>query len=70
MIRFQRFDNVAFDIEKDAELWKEEMPGSTQTTPMTYMANGKQHVVMVLGQHLWFQTPVSDAVVAYRLPTP
>jgi hypothetical protein len=23
---------------------------------------------MVSGQHLWFQSPVSDAVVAYGLP--
>lgn len=58
----------AFDTDNGKELWKDEMPGGTQTTPMTYMADGKQHVVMVSGRHGWFQTPVSDAVVAYRLP--
>ena len=58
----------AFDTDNGKELWKDEMPGGTQTTPMTYMADGKQHVVMISGRHGWFQTPVSDAVVAYRLP--
>ena len=58
----------AIDIESGEELWKDELPGGTQTTPMTYMADGKQHVVMVSGRHGWFQTPASDAVVAYRLP--
>ena len=58
----------ALDIENGQELWKEQMPGGTQTTPMTYMADGKQHVVLVTGLHLWFQTPISDEVVAYRLP--
>ncbi|TDG13322.1 pyrroloquinoline quinone-dependent dehydrogenase [Seongchinamella unica] len=57
----------AFDIESGNELWKEELPGGTQTTPMTYLHNGNQYVVMVSGRHGWFQTPSSDAVVAYRL---
>jgi quinoprotein glucose dehydrogenase len=58
----------AFDIDSGKELWKDGLPGGTQTTPMTYSAGGKQYVVMVSGQHLWFQSPVSDAVVAYGLP--
>lgn len=58
----------AFDIDTGEELWKDELPGGTQTTPITYSAGGKQHVVMVSGQHLWFGTPVSDAIVAYGLP--
>jgi quinoprotein glucose dehydrogenase len=58
----------AFDIDSGEELWKEELPGGTQTTPMTYSAGGRQYVVMVTGHHLWFGTPASDAVVAYGLP--
>ncbi len=58
----------ALSIEDGEELWKDELPGGTQTTPMTYMAAGAQYVVMVAGRHGWFQTPASDAVVAYRLP--
>jgi quinoprotein glucose dehydrogenase len=58
----------AFDIDSGEELWKDELPGGTQTTPMTYATGGKQHVVMVTGHHLWFGSPASDAVVAYSLP--
>jgi len=58
----------AFDIDTGEELWKDELPGGTQTTPMTYSAAGKQYVVMVSGHHLWFGSPASDAVVAYSLP--
>jgi quinoprotein glucose dehydrogenase len=58
----------AFDIENGEELWKEEMPGGTQTTPMTYSAGGRQYIVMVTGHHLWFGSKASDAVVAYSLP--
>jgi len=58
----------AFDIDSGEELWKDQLPGGTQTTPMTYSAGGKQYVVMVTGHHLWFGSPASDAVVAYSLP--
>jgi quinoprotein glucose dehydrogenase len=58
----------AFDIGSGEELWKEELPGGTQTTPMTYSAGGKQFVAIVTGHHLWFGTPASDAIVAFSLP--
>jgi len=58
----------AFDISNGEELWKEELPGGTQTTPMTYSAGGKQYVAIVTGHHLWFGTPASDAIVAFSLP--
>jgi len=58
----------AFDIDTGKELWKDELPGGTQTTPMTYSVDGEQYVVMVSGHHLWFGSPASDATVAYSLP--
>jgi quinoprotein glucose dehydrogenase len=58
----------AFDIDTGEELWKDELPGGTQTTPMTYSAGGKQYVVMVTGHHMWFGSQASDAVVAFSLP--
>lgn len=58
----------AFDIDTGEELWQDELPGGSQTTPMTYSAGGKQYVAMVTGHHLWFGSPASDAVVAYSLP--
>ena len=58
----------AFDASNGTELWKDKLPAGGQTTPMTYMAGGKQYVVITSGQHLWFQTPPGDYVVAYALP--
>ena len=58
----------AFDIETGAELWREEMPAGTQTTPMTYGVDGRQFIVMVTGHHLWFGSPAGDEVIAFALP--
>lgn len=58
----------AFSAYNGEELWKDKLPAGGQTTPMTYMADGKQYVVITSGQHLWFQTPPGDYVVAYALP--
>jgi len=58
----------AFDIDSGEELWKDELPGGSQTTPATYSADGKQFIAMVTGHHLWFGSPASDAIVAYALP--
>lgn len=59
----------AFDMRTGAELWRDRLPGGSQTTPITYMAGGRQYVVIVTGRHLWFGTPASDRIVAYALPT-
>jgi quinoprotein glucose dehydrogenase len=58
----------ALDVDSGEELWKEELPGGSQTTPMTYSAAEKQFVVMVTGHHLWFGSTPGDTVVAYGLP--
>lgn len=58
----------AFDMKTGKELWRDKLPGGSQTTPMTYMANGRQYVVIVPGRHLWFGTPSSDKIIAYALP--
>lgn len=58
----------AFDVTTGETLWKHEMPAGTQTTPMTYIAAGRQFVVMMTGHHLWFGTPPGDQIVAFALP--
>lgn len=58
----------AFDMRTGDELWRDKLPGGSQTTPMTYMANGRQYVVIATGRHMWFGTPASDKIVAYALP--
>lgn len=58
----------AIDMASGKELWRDGLPGGSQTTPMSYMAGGRQYVVIVSGQHMWFQTKRSDQIVAYALP--
>ncbi|MBB4630823.1 pyrroloquinoline quinone-dependent dehydrogenase [Sphingosinicella soli] len=58
----------AFDMRSGKELWRDRLPGGTQTTPMSYMSGGRQYVVVSAGQHMWFQTPRSDEIIAYALP--
>ena len=59
----------AFDRETGAELWQVAMPTTANATPMTYMADGRQFVVVAAGGHM-FQYPdkISDYLLAYALP--
>jgi quinoprotein glucose dehydrogenase len=58
----------AIDMRSGKELWRGKLPGGSQTTPMSYMAGGRQYVVVASGQHMWFQTPRADELIAYALP--
>jgi quinoprotein glucose dehydrogenase len=58
----------ALDMTTGRELWRDKLPGGSQTTPMTYVWRGRQYVVIAVGQHMWFQTPRSDRIMAYALP--
>src|SRR6266481_5434333 len=58
----------AFDSETGKELWKFELPAGGQATPMTYMLNGKQYVVIAAGGHGKLGTKQGDYVVAFTLP--
>jgi len=59
----------AFDIETGKELWKGQLPNSGHATPMTFMKNGKQYVVIAAGGHdkISEEKP-SDELVAFTLP--
>jgi quinoprotein glucose dehydrogenase len=63
-------DNVirAFDVRNGKMLWRSKLPAGGQATPMTYTVNGRQFLVMVTGNHMWFGSPAGDEVVAYALP--
>ncbi len=64
-------DNLirAIDIETGKTVWTDTLPGGGQATPMTYEVNGKQYLVIMAGGHHFMETPVSDALVAYALPS-
>jgi quinoprotein glucose dehydrogenase len=55
----------AFDIDTGRELWKGDLPASAQATPMTYMAGGRQYIVICAGGHGKLETKQGDAVVAF-----
>ena len=61
----------AFDAKTGKEIWTTELPASGHATPVTYMGkDGKQYVVIAAsgGTNVGAGLPISDALVAYRLP--
>ncbi len=58
----------AFDSETGKELWTYDLPAGGQATPMTYMANGKQYVVIAAGGHGKLGNKQGDYVIAFALP--
>ncbi len=56
----------AFDTETGRELWKAELPAGARATPMTYVINGRQFVVIAAGGNEdWGK---GDSIVAFALP--
>jgi glucose dehydrogenase len=61
----------AFDAQTGKELWTTELPASGHATPVTYLGkDGKQYVVIAAsgGTNIGTGLPISDSLVAYRLP--
>jgi quinoprotein glucose dehydrogenase len=61
----------AFDARIGKELWATELPASGHATPVTYMGkDGKQYVVIAAsgGTNVGAGLPISDSLVAFRLP--
>ena len=57
----------AFNIENGELLWTAKLPAGGQATPMTYIWEGKQYVVIAAGGHGKFGTKLGDYIVAYAL---
>jgi quinoprotein glucose dehydrogenase len=45
-----------------------QLPAGGQATPMTYLANGKQFVVIAAGGHGKLGTTLGDSLIAFALP--
>ncbi len=58
----------AFDVLTGADLWEARLPAGGQSTPMSYVEDGRQFIVTVDGGHGSFGTKLGDYVVAYALP--
>lgn len=60
----------ALDLETGRELWSAALPAGGHALPMTYVAGGRQYVVIVAGGHDRLHTTFGDYVLAFTLPGP
>ncbi len=60
----------AFDAATGAEAWSAPLPASARSTPMTYVLDGRQYVVIAAGGHGGVEGLRGDALVAFALPRP
>jgi quinoprotein glucose dehydrogenase len=58
----------AFDVSTGKELWQASLPAGGQATPMSYVAAGRQFVVVAAGGHSRLGSTLGDAVIAFSLP--
>jgi quinoprotein glucose dehydrogenase len=58
----------AFDVESGRELWRGRLPAGGNATPMTYLADGRQHVLIAAGGHGSAGNRLGDSVIAFALP--
>lgn len=58
----------AFDAANGKELWRGRLPAGGQATPMTYVWQGRQYVVIFAGGHARMGTTLGDSIVAFALP--
>lgn len=57
----------AFDIDSGKRLWEVKLPAGGQATPMTYLAGGRQFVVIAAGGYKQ-DSARGDYLIAYALP--
>ena len=58
----------AFDGATGRELWRGRLPAGGQATPMTYVWQGRQYVLIAAGGHAKTDTRRGDQIIAYALP--
>lgn len=57
----------AFDVRSGAVLWQTSLPADGTATPMTYLEQGRQFLVINAGGHHMFGRQQSDVIIAYAL---
>jgi len=57
-----------YNTETGEMLWETRVPAGTQASPLTYMLNGRQYIVMVVGGHARIPTKIGDSIIAWALP--
>lgn len=59
----------AFDVETGAQLWRGRLPTTGMATPMTYVWEGRQYVVIASGGYAGIETKMADSIMAFALPS-
>ncbi len=57
-----------YDLQTGEEIWRDRLPAGGQATPSTYLADGRQYLVVVAGGHGSTGTAAGDSIIAYTLP--
>lgn len=57
----------AFETETGRLLWSARLPAGGQASPMSFIHDGRQYVVLVAAGHQRLETTVGDYVIAYAL---
>ncbi|ATN36869.1 membrane-bound PQQ-dependent dehydrogenase, glucose/quinate/shikimate family (plasmid) [Rhizobium sp. ACO-34A] len=57
-----------FNTETGELIWETRVPAGTQATPLTYVQNSRQYIVMVVGGHARIPTKIGDSIIAWALP--
>jgi quinoprotein glucose dehydrogenase len=60
----------AFDSRTGQVLWEYALPAGGQATPMSYVLDGRQYVVIAAGGHGKLKTKMGDYLMAFALPSP
>jgi hypothetical protein len=61
----------AFDLDSGRELWSAPLPAAGNALPMTYVAGGRQYVVIAAGGHDRLGPDrLGDLLMAYAIPEP
>ena len=57
----------ALDVETGHELWRWRLPSAAQATPMTYLWNGRQYLIVYAGGNPRLGTRGADGLIAFAL---
>lgn len=58
----------ALDVLSGQEVWQHKIAAPGMTIPMTFMAGGKQYIVIAAGGNPRIASEISDAIMAFALP--
>jgi quinoprotein glucose dehydrogenase len=58
----------AFDVRNGQQLWTYTLPVDATATPMSYLLDGRQYVVLNAGGHAMYNRGTGDYLIAFALP--